>query len=124
MRDLTKKQVNNYLSAIYTLLYLGPVQVRWKKDLKNDSGEICWALYDPGAAENGDDILWISTLNKNYLANSLIHECLHALYQDFSEAKVRRLTKQICKKMSQVQYAHLFIVLGYNLQRYYHFRLI
>jgi hypothetical protein len=120
MKELTKKQIDSYLSEIYMLLYTGPCQVRMKEDLRDESGKRCWALYDPGAAENGDDILWISAEARNYLINSIIHECLHALHDDYSETKVCWLASQISRKMSAIQQVHLIIFLAENLKRHYH----
>ncbi len=119
-RKLTKEEVNRYLSEIYTLLYLGHYQTKFKKKLPDD----VWGLYDPNADENNDGILWISTRAKNYLLNTLIHECLHAIYPNYSESKVCWLTTQILKRLSPSQYAHLIIAWAENLKRHYRFRLI
>lgn len=123
-KSLTKEQVDRYLSEVYMLLYLGPCQTRFKKKLRDDSKTELWGLCDPGAAKNGDDILWISSKATNYLINTVIHECLHAIYHDFSETKVEWLTSQICKKISAVQYAHLILALAINLKKHYRFRLL
>ena len=114
---LTKRRVNYFLSKIYKLLYDDSCQVRWKKNLKY-GGEECLALYDPAEAD-GDDIIWLSATGKNDLVNSIIHECLHALYNDFSEAEIELLADQICEKMSAVQYAHLIVALAENLKQHY-----
>jgi hypothetical protein len=121
---LRKKGANYWFQKICDYLTSDKCLVIFRKkviDKKGDGG-ICVALYDPDAGPNGEDILWISANPDYRFLNSIIHELLHGVDDNLWEREVKWLTTRVLKRMSDVQYAHLLMILGENLARHYHFK--
>lgn len=48
---------------------------------------------------------------KEFLA-TLIHECLHGIYNDYSESRILKIESQIVKKLSSAQFKNLLLHFG------------
>lgn len=118
---LRKKESNYWFQKICDYLTSDKCLVIFRKKVIDD-GKVCAALYDPNAGPNDEDILWISANPVYRFLNSIIHELLHGVDDNLWEREVKWLTTRVLKRMSDVQYAHLLMILGENLTRHYHFK--